>query len=391
MFDASKTQKVHTFGISEDEKSYCVVSFSPFETKPQTFRLAKPLDLNAWLALETEKIKAVKKGQKIVAVRPLPHSYLWRKYLVLPRQPHPDHYYRQLIQLFEQQLPLPLQDIYFDYLVEPLPDSPHLVRMIAVAIKQPFADQLMLHSQTILDCELHCIKRAIRYLTQSPCDNFIYQAKSFKFEATALHINRLTTPQSEIEDLLYLTALGAALWHLDNDLNLNLTPSRFQQWKNNFIKKAKNFAFILLCSLTLGIGITFQTMQLFNQSQAQQQSILHLEKQLAQFEQKILQLQTQNQTAIKFYLNKTTLIRWLNLFQSIPIKSGGIDNLYFFIDESANQAKWQLTGTYKNSQEFSILEQYLSDQKITFKVEHFKSNEQQKIHFILSGAFSQEE
>lgn len=205
-------------GLSENEHYYCLVyqQNSVFETIWQP----KSLTLEAFLAEQ-----AVKFSEKFTIIRPIPQQFIWLKYLLFPQSLSTAMLYRQLIQILQQELPVPLQDIYFDYHVSMLNESTQ--RVALYALKRSYADTHMTSRNTILDCELHCFVRGFHtFSTELEPFNttFVMNNQAYQFCENALNISneipeqactteQLTLPEDIRCPHLYLTALGASLWN----------------------------------------------------------------------------------------------------------------------------------------------------------------------------------
>ncbi|WGE32224.1 pilus assembly protein PilM [Actinobacillus genomosp. 2] len=160
-------------------------------------------------------------------VRSVPFQYIWRKYLFLPISDDKTLIYRQLLQVLQQELPLSLEEVYFDYQLFPLKKE-GLIKVIVYALRKSYAHTLMIRADTILDCELYCFVRGFNALSSSDLDqeNRIYALTDRTFRLTGKEIEFNTDltlancrlEQLELEDsikdpFLYVTAFGASLWN----------------------------------------------------------------------------------------------------------------------------------------------------------------------------------
>ncbi|QIW16674.1 hypothetical protein A4G20_10220 [Pasteurellaceae bacterium RH1A] len=220
-------------GLSEDKDQFCLVKQEGGLTKTQWFEKKK---VSADKLLQ--KMEGFKHGS--VVVRAIPHQYIWRKYLLLPASQNHNLIYRQVIQQLKQDLPLKLEDIYFDYQITPLKNQG--LQVIIYALAKGFANQFLTQPKLHLDCEWHCLQRAYHFLAQEKPKKpfatgylFKNQILEFKTEQAGLmplkkeaYFERFYTYQksgfaNEIQidimpDItkpeLYLTALGASLWNM---------------------------------------------------------------------------------------------------------------------------------------------------------------------------------
>ncbi|WGE89619.1 pilus assembly protein PilM [Actinobacillus arthritidis] len=171
--------------------------------------------------------KAVEFPSNPVFVRSVPFQYIWRKYLFLPIRYDQTMIYRQLLQVLQQELPLSLEEVYFDYQLFPL-EKEGLVKVIVYALRKSYAHTLMIRADTILDCELYCFVRGFNALSSSDLaqENRIYALTDRTFRLTGKEIEfntDLTLANCRLEQLelddsikdpfLYVTALGASLWN----------------------------------------------------------------------------------------------------------------------------------------------------------------------------------
>lgn len=205
-------------GLSEDEHRYCLVHFLTGE--PTALYQEKQPD--AALSLTEFCQQAVGNLASFTIVRPIPHDYIWRKYIFLPKQADSSLIHRQIIQVIKQELPIPLTDIYFDYSLFPEADGKS-VRVIIYALRKSFAEPLMLSPNTILDCALHCAQRGLHFLQpEAEASHYHFQGYRFQFQRNGLELNR-TEERSDClsseADPLYVLALGAARWRKEGRTN----------------------------------------------------------------------------------------------------------------------------------------------------------------------------
>lgn len=194
-------------GLSEDNERYCLVHFLTGE--PTTLWQDKPCSVLDFCQ------QAVGDLAPFTIVRPIPHHYIWRKYIFLPKLRTPSLIYRQVIQAIKQELPVPLTEIYFDYSLAEQPDG-ESVRVIIYALRKSFAEPLIVTPNTVLDCELHCAQRALHFLQpESEAEAYQLRDLHFQFKTNSLEIGTAPPKEESLHsnaDPLYLLALGAALW-----------------------------------------------------------------------------------------------------------------------------------------------------------------------------------
>lgn len=202
--NTSKSIKNQQIGLSEDDSRYCLVHLQA-ET-PTILWQEKPYSAELLCQQAAGNLK------NFTIIRPIPHHYIWRKSLFLAKQANQDIIYRQIIQVLKQELPITLEEIYFDYLLEPIAESDS-VRIVIYALRKNFAQPLMLNTATILDCELHCAQRALHFLYPESTENqYHFRGKTVQFKAHEPIFSDASQGLGKNDDPLYLTALGAALW-----------------------------------------------------------------------------------------------------------------------------------------------------------------------------------
>lgn len=233
------------YGVSENAEDFCVVQYQQDSVVTFWFDKQKG-DLTAQLQ------EAGLFSQNIPLIRPLNYRFIWRKYVLFASHHSPKQLYKHIIDLLKQYLPLPLEQVYFDYQIKWLAQASGW-QVAIFALPKIFADPLLLHSKTYLDCELHCYQRAYHFLTQQPFNNenetayliddkllqikpsemlflpisewVLHQGK-YQFKQLFLMKENEFTPQncqlfyvelseSHKNQNLFLQALGASLWNLD--------------------------------------------------------------------------------------------------------------------------------------------------------------------------------
>lgn len=202
------------YGISENDEHICLVEYD--QETYQTYRRKKPAEL---LSLPNENSRII---------RAVPHYLIWRTVFFLPKSYTDEQIYPQVIRTLRQSLPLELNELQFDYQIQPLDNR---LRIALFVIRKSALAAFNLMPHMIVDCELHCIARAIHHLNQVPMENisqysYPFGKLYFQFSEEGLvisdiqpedtHLISIPPPRfdDEIEDqLLYLKALGAALWN----------------------------------------------------------------------------------------------------------------------------------------------------------------------------------
>lgn len=198
------------YGIASNGTHFCAVCFQNNALQVQ------------WFDNEQQLIAAIPPTAEIVYS--ISHQHIWRKVLFLAKQYHNKNLLPQIIQILKQELPLAIEEVYFDYHIQHLTNG---IRLSLFALRKNFAVPLQ-SRQTIWDCELHCIARALLHLNQQSFENielfyfplktqfFHFQNDGVHFCSTADPAKSLTAHLPEIpneQQSLYLSALGASLWN----------------------------------------------------------------------------------------------------------------------------------------------------------------------------------
>lgn len=212
MFFYNKSPQLQ-YGFSENEHLVCLVNIE--QQTPHIQWIEKPCDVHALC-----------RHHRIVY--PLPHHFIWRKVLFFPQQYSRQMCHRQIIQHLQQALPLPLADLHFDYQIQPLANH---WRITLFALRRSLTHNLYLNKNSVIDCECHCLIRALHFLHQLPMAEiagycYPFGEKFLQFKAEGMKISETRPPDAELLDLtglslsneipnphLYLLALGAALWN----------------------------------------------------------------------------------------------------------------------------------------------------------------------------------
>lgn len=161
-------------------------------------------------------------ASKFRLIRTIPYQSIWRKNYIIYAQPNSKALHQQVIRLLKQDMPLPLEDIFFDYNYNIL-ESGRMWQITLFAIRKDYADSLKITEDTVLDCELECQKRARIFLGMPPDSGFVFDNKWINWGATGIEITPATAEQLALpynfilppdDDYLelYLSAVGAALW-----------------------------------------------------------------------------------------------------------------------------------------------------------------------------------
>lgn len=92
------------YGISENAQYRCVVARQ--QDQSQLY----------WQASNTSLPESIRQSRNLIYA--LPHHTIWRKVLFFPANTAPTLVYAQIIRFLKQQLPLPLEEVCFDYHIQ---------------------------------------------------------------------------------------------------------------------------------------------------------------------------------------------------------------------------------------------------------------------------------
>ncbi|WP_301098970.1 hypothetical protein [Otariodibacter sp.] len=224
----SKTMNVPIqVGISENDHYHCIVYIH--EGSIVNFWRDKSKSL-ASILVDIQNNEPLLKSKKLTIIRPVSHHYIWRKYVFLPYHYSDAMCYKKIIEILKTELPVSLDDVFFDYYLE-RNKSTSAIRIIIYALRKEFSKSLLTNKRTILDCELYCYLRAFHYLSTFPYDmvhknyykfrNYIIQFQLDKLliqenndALNVLTIEHINNKFKHILDTdIYLLALGACLWN----------------------------------------------------------------------------------------------------------------------------------------------------------------------------------
>ena len=222
LFQREKSREMVQIGIAENEQYCCMVVQKEGQILDSQWHLT-PYKLQNLL------LQVVHFSQNFTIIRPLPYQYIWRKYVFLPLDIVEQDIHKQVIYILKQQVPLPIEQIAFDYIWEEQV-SAHRIKLVIYAIKKEYIDSLLLDKFSIhLDCELHGYLRAFHYLLPVSQENIFESSYhldylSFQFKDDALIIdpkeslykyiiNQINFSGDILDTHLYLKALGASLWN----------------------------------------------------------------------------------------------------------------------------------------------------------------------------------
>lgn len=223
---AKHSIKTTAWGLSEDEQHYCLVKREGGQIKVAWQE--KPCELGIFIS--QRDVGYERNQPKIRIVRPVPYHYIWRKMFLLPSSLTDIQCHQKIIQILNNEQPLPLEKLYFDYQTEQI-DSQDFTKLTLFALNKDYAKKLEVFPSTVLDCELYCYMRAIAYLKKLPKSQsfppFIFKQQRVEWRENGFTFSQPKQQNDinlddieleiEIESMskrhLYFLALGASLWN----------------------------------------------------------------------------------------------------------------------------------------------------------------------------------
>ncbi|QLB21114.1 hypothetical protein A6B43_06060 [Vespertiliibacter pulmonis] len=213
-FLSSHKARALQIGMSEDEQYRCLIWQENQQINVHWQDKKEPLDL----------LQAVGYQTKFVIIRPIPDNYIWKRTLRLPLETNQEARYKQIIQILKNELPIELENIYFDYITETdLVNKSQLIRIYS--LRKNYAKQHVTLYPTILDSELFCYLRGIKYLNPEyiykieSIDNLIVNNNTENIQIidkntqeNLINLDNFLFPENTINKYLYLLALGSTLW-----------------------------------------------------------------------------------------------------------------------------------------------------------------------------------
>ncbi|MDP8032873.1 hypothetical protein QJU43_00035 [Pasteurella atlantica] len=232
-------------GLSQNEQYFCVVS------------IEDQVICTKWYEKDSNRLLDILKREKseICIIQSMSDRFIWRKYLFFPHYYNKAMIYRQIIEVLKQEVPVSIEEIYFDYQIA-LQESENIYRVIIYALIKNNETDFSLNKQMVLDSELYCYRRGIDYLVHQQLDNkgessredtYLFKNQLIQFKQTELFqisiekLSQLTgykrlltiekiqnlsqiekekiitlalpSDQKIIDPYLYIIALGACLWN----------------------------------------------------------------------------------------------------------------------------------------------------------------------------------
>lgn len=217
----TKPKELPRLGLSESDSHYCLVGWREgeevkcWQEEKNGRSVAEFLQQAVGYTPKTAKYYHL--------IRAVPYRFVWRKSCVLNVEFSPLAIYRQVVEILRQELPVPLEEVRFDYHYRATED-PHLWKVRIYALRRSYGDMLRFDEKTVLDCDLDCQLRARTMLGLEEGDGFVFDEQWAHYDGDLVQLEKATEQQLAEEEFfydlpvnvnditLYLTAFGAALW-----------------------------------------------------------------------------------------------------------------------------------------------------------------------------------
>lgn len=216
LFRFVKNKKTINVGYSEDEQQRCLVWFD--NEKMHTIWQKKEE------RIESALTEVLNNKNKIQLIRVLEFPYVLQIHQVL-MQMSTEQTYNNVIKIIQKQIPLPIDEVLFDFIAEPIEDNDYQQLFIFV-VRKEVIDNLQLPKNIILDHEILCFIRGYNFLARKRLEfHNCYEFKNriLKFNnSNSLNTTQnkeimLTLEQLNLQDIkdpnLFVCAVGAALWN----------------------------------------------------------------------------------------------------------------------------------------------------------------------------------
>lgn len=377
-FFSDKNRRI-PYGLSENTTHYCLVHIENGE--PIALFQSKPYDINAlWPA----------QAQLIVAQ---PAHTIWRKTIFLPDTLPKYAVHQQIIQLLQQSLPIPIENLQFDYQIQPL-DQALKVSVFALRKQEivPPPD-----FSPIIDCQRHCISRALLFLHHIPFEDYdkysyridehyLYlEHNEWRISHTPLeHLSCLENPNRDpaIPDpVCYLHALGAALWETQSGFPaIDLNGKQQNRWIRQSIRHLVLWAGTVCTATLLATIILLIKQPIAQHNQKLTQDIQYLQQKQQTTMEKIETLKQTN-LALRHEqpLSSQQITAFLDLLNRLRL-NGGLELAQLSMQE---QSLVTLAG-HITPTTFNELETTLKQYGYRYHIVHLQSSGQAEMEFSLN-------
>lgn len=223
LFSSLKKRDAVQVGMSENEQIRCFVWHDNHQRYSHWEQNTAPFD----------PTQAVSLPEKFTLIQAVPNHYIWQKTLLLPFEPSLNKRtqkqnellrYKQIIQILKNELPIALDEVYFDTIIETQAEkNTQLIELYA--LRKHYAHSRLNTRSTALDSELHCYARGLSAYLQDPSpyyyalNDLIFHFVDQRIEilkhpidSPLFNSEQIDFPKNTLDKTLYLIALGASLW-----------------------------------------------------------------------------------------------------------------------------------------------------------------------------------
>ncbi len=157
-------------GIHLRENYFDIVYFSK-KRKPHYFSVSMSDKDSILEKVMGEFALFSENNYKIQFITSISPNQLWTHSIILPQTLQQKEYEQQCHYLLEQYLPIPIEDIYFDYRIEPMSHNDQSTKLEICAIQKSLAEQFVEKFNplkiNVLDTQTRALIRAVKYLDSS--------------------------------------------------------------------------------------------------------------------------------------------------------------------------------------------------------------------------------
>lgn len=161
---------------------------------------------------------------------------------------------------------------------------------------------------------------------------------------------------------------------------INLSPIREKQWLRSNYRNLILLIVSITLSSALSIGIILTINPLEKLSLENQNSINVLKEKVRKEELAISQLKNSQQNINIRYLQKQDLTKFIDYLTSFPV-NGVIETSQLYKEDGV---KIKISGQLTNDIAFEKITQQIKNNKYSYKLENFQTNENNKVDFSLN-------
>lgn len=212
-FTYHPSPQITYWGLSENDDFYCLVRSPHCGGNIDPIIQPKSVEVAEWL-------DEMRDENRHNIMRCVPFDYVWRNYFTLPCRSHAEMH-REIVEIIKRELPIPIDDVIFDYSYQNSYDNRHY-HVAVYAIRKNLADELQCLPSMTLGCQFFAMFRAYRYFIPGSCwhERVICQNRQMTLTLNGLITEPIpegetypfNVPYPEVDPQLYLSALGSSLW-----------------------------------------------------------------------------------------------------------------------------------------------------------------------------------